>query len=53
MNEVSSLDYFASLFRVVEVQPLQNRYAAWELARTQQNHSIPQPALAVFPLNVI
>ncbi|KAF8226853.1 alpha/beta-hydrolase [Tricholoma matsutake] len=28
-----------------------NRYAAWELARAQANSSIPQPALAVYPLN--
>jgi len=29
----------------------ENRYSAWELARAQGNHSIPQPVLAIYPLD--
>lgn len=29
----------------------ENRYASWELAQSQGNYTIPQPALAIYPLN--
>jgi hypothetical protein len=38
---------------IIDLLHPQNRYAAWLLARAQGNDSIPQPALAIYPLDVI
>ncbi|GLB45925.1 putative alpha beta-hydrolase [Lyophyllum shimeji] len=50
-------DYFVEQYSIqgfrytLQFYMTENRYASWQLAQSQGNHTIPQPALAIYPLN--
>ncbi|KAF8075822.1 alpha/beta-hydrolase [Lyophyllum atratum] len=50
-------DYFVEQYSIqgfkhtLQFYMTENRYASWELAQSQGNYTIPQPALAIYPLN--
>ncbi|GLB33227.1 putative alpha beta-hydrolase [Lyophyllum shimeji] len=50
-------DYFVEQYSIqgfrytLQFYMTENRYASWQLAQSQGNHTIPQPALAIYPLS--